>query len=389
VALSALFPATLDSVIRRARTVRSKARETLEERGVATLFLAVGMATWTNTRTAATPAAPLLLREATIAARGAAEEDFDLALTGEVDLNPTLLHMLAEQHQISLRHEDLLDLLGSGTDGVKAVYERLIKECAAVPGFRIAERYVLGNFSYAKLPMVQDLQANLDALVQHEVIAAIAGDRHAQESLQVAGSDVSLEDPDRTAPADEFLVLNADASQNYAINAATPGRRSGSADPHVVPVRQVQPAAPPALDRDRAERLELAQRPVDRVGAALVQPAGQQRPPRHPLPGGVAVAQQHDIQPERAVTEVGGQHPLRDNSEGLLDVQGPAGLEPADFSHQRNLAGKVDWERGGNAVATTNWHEAAPDERSRALWAHETALTGMSRHQAARRRAAA
>ncbi len=224
VPLSSLFPTALDLVIRRARTVRSKARETLEERGVATLFLAVGMATWTNTRTTATPAAPLLLREATIAARGAAEEDFDLALTGEVDLNPTLLHMLGEQHQIALRAEDLLELLGTGTDGAQAVYERLTKECASVPGFRVDERHVLGNFSYAKLPMVQDLQANFEALVQHEVIAAIAGDRRAQDSLRTAGSDVGLSDPDQTAPADEFLVLDADASQNYAINAAVAGQ---------------------------------------------------------------------------------------------------------------------------------------------------------------------
>ena len=68
----------------------TSAREALEERGIATCFVAVGMATWTNTQGTSTPAAPILLREASISAIGAAEEDFQIALTGETDVNPTL-----------------------------------------------------------------------------------------------------------------------------------------------------------------------------------------------------------------------------------------------------------------------------------------------------------
>lgn len=45
---------------RRARTIRAKATENFEERGVRTLFLAWGMATWTSERIASTPAAPVL-----------------------------------------------------------------------------------------------------------------------------------------------------------------------------------------------------------------------------------------------------------------------------------------------------------------------------------------
>lgn len=47
---------------RRARTIRAKSDENYEERGLQTLFLAVGMATWANSRGAATPAAPILKR---------------------------------------------------------------------------------------------------------------------------------------------------------------------------------------------------------------------------------------------------------------------------------------------------------------------------------------
>ena len=226
VRLSQLFgPDELPAALKRARAIRNKSRELLEERGIVTLFLAVGMATWTNTKTAATPAAPVLLREATIAARGAAEDDFDLALTGEVDVNPTLLHMLDEQHNTRVDAAELLDLLpDSGRFDPTDLMTRLTKEASVVPGFAITDRHVLGTFSYAKLPMVTDLQANLEALVAHDVVAAIAGNHPAQASLRETGDEVDLRDPDRTPPADEFLVLDADSSQNYAINAVVKGR---------------------------------------------------------------------------------------------------------------------------------------------------------------------
>src|SRR5258706_144407 len=73
VRLSALFPwpDTLAPAAKRARTVRVKAETMFEERGVQVLFLGWGMATWTTDRSAATPAAPVLLRPASFGSRGA------------------------------------------------------------------------------------------------------------------------------------------------------------------------------------------------------------------------------------------------------------------------------------------------------------------------------
>jgi hypothetical protein len=65
VRLSNLFGDDLGPLARRARTVRAKAAENFEERGIQTLFLAWGMATWTNMRGTATPAAPILLCQPT------------------------------------------------------------------------------------------------------------------------------------------------------------------------------------------------------------------------------------------------------------------------------------------------------------------------------------
>ncbi len=225
VPMSRLFgPELLPDRLKRARAIRNKAREGLEERGIATCFVAIGMATWTNTRGTSTPAAPILLREASIVATGAAETEFEIALTGETEVNPTLLHLLDDQFAVTLDDDELLDLIGPGRFDPQALFDQLAKASTSVAGFAIAARKVLGTFSYAKLPMVTDLNANLDAIVAHDVISAIAGDRGTQLALVASGSRVDITDPDRMSPDDEFLVLDADSSQSYAINAAVAGQ---------------------------------------------------------------------------------------------------------------------------------------------------------------------
>ncbi|WP_433611085.1 AAA domain-containing protein [Dactylosporangium sp. CA-139114] len=216
------------AAIKRARTIRNKARELTEERGIETCFAAIGSATWTPAPGAgAAPAAPVLLRSAQLRARGAAEDDFDLTLQGDLELNPTLLQLLEEDFGIRVDADELEELVSyaSGFDP-QPLYERLAKETAGrVRGFAVTPRFVLGTFSYAKLPMVTDLRVGARALVEHDVIAAIAGDRDAQAALRPA-SGIAVRDPDWIPPEDEFLVLDADSSQNYAINAVLAGQHS-------------------------------------------------------------------------------------------------------------------------------------------------------------------
>ena len=228
VRLSALFPGPADrpAAAKRARTVRAKAQENFEERGLVTLLLAWGMATWQDQRSARAPAAPVLLVPARLAPRGAAEEDFDLALVAEETVNPTLLYKLAVEFDCRIADEDLLEMLDDGGQPPDAnrLFDRLAKLAADVPGFQVASRVVLGNFSYAKLPMVRDLETLTGALVAHDLIAALAGDEGARTALRRRHVTVEPDEPDRVPPGDEFLVLDADASQNHAINAVVRGQ---------------------------------------------------------------------------------------------------------------------------------------------------------------------
>ena len=72
--------------------------------------------------------------------------------------------------------------------------------------------------------MVRDLDGSIEAMAEHDLIAALAGDPLAQEALRQAGMSSEIPSPDFTPPSDEFLVLDADSSQNYAINAVLAGR---------------------------------------------------------------------------------------------------------------------------------------------------------------------
>lgn len=226
VRLSDVFAAaTLPGSAKRARTIRAKASENFEERGLRTLYLAWTMATWENVRGTSLPAAPVLLRAANLTARGTAGEDFDLSLTGEWEVNPTLLHLLDVDYNVKLGTEELLALLDEAADrpDPSALLARLALAAAAVPGFAVNDARVVGNFSYAKLPMVLDLEAATEELMQHELLCAIAGDEVARTAVRARHPNVQLNDPAHTPLADEFLVCDADASQSYVINCVVHG----------------------------------------------------------------------------------------------------------------------------------------------------------------------
>lgn len=218
-----------EDAFKRARAVRNKANAHFEERGIETLYLACGMATWNAQKSAATPAAPVLLVPVRLAPRGAAQNEFELTVTGELEVNPTFLQMLKAEFDVDCDPVELLE--SAGIEGIidtpeelETSFSWLRQQCSTVPGFAIADRFVIGNFSYARMPMVRDLENAIEAMAEHDIIAALAGDEEAQAALRERGTTTSIPSPDFIPPADEFLVLDADASQNYAINAVLTGR---------------------------------------------------------------------------------------------------------------------------------------------------------------------
>ncbi|HXR67448.1 MAG TPA: AAA domain-containing protein [Dermatophilaceae bacterium] len=213
-------PTALGEARRRVRTIRAKTLELHEERGITAGFMAVGMATWQVPGAPRPPCAPVLLRSCVLKPTGGAQQDFDIDLGDAVELNPVLEHYLRSEQGIELDPEALEDMatLTKGFDPLP-VFAALGRMCARIPGFAIAPRLVLGTFSYAKLPMVADLAAQLGTLADHDVVAALAGD---PDALKAVRTHVP-ESPADTDPSREHLVLDADSSQQAVIDAVRSG----------------------------------------------------------------------------------------------------------------------------------------------------------------------
>jgi very-short-patch-repair endonuclease len=202
--------------IRRIQAIYRKARELAEERGLAASYLAVGMARWDELFLS--PAAPVLLRGLTITPTRARHDDFDLSLDEAAEVNPVLLHKLATVYGVDTGG------LAQLHDDPPGLGQRLtqLAEAAEIPGFAVTGRQVIGTFTYAKLPMVRDLQHATELLNDSDVVAAIAGDPLAQGAIATPDGPAPL--LDAVPPADDFCVLDADSSQRSAIGAVVGGQ---------------------------------------------------------------------------------------------------------------------------------------------------------------------
>ena len=196
--------------VRRMQTIYRKARELAEERGIRAGYLATGLARWDELFLE--PAAPVLLRALTITPTRARYDDFNLTLDDEVEVNPVLLHKLASVFGAVVEKPS--------PDRIAGQLSRAAL-LAEIPGFAVQRRKVIGTFTYAKLPMVRDLEAAGDLLADSDLVAAIAGDADAQEFI---GADPGQLTGAAEMPEDDFSVLDADSSQRSAIDAVVAGR---------------------------------------------------------------------------------------------------------------------------------------------------------------------
>ena len=208
----------------RIREIRGKALANLEERGLETLYLAMGMATW-EPRDGGRPAeAAVLLIPTEVEARGREGRSFTLRRTGEIQVNLVLLHVLETEYGVSIAPEQLIAAL-QGDDEEEGfdpepVYTLLGEAARTVPGFGVRPRLVLGNFAYQKIAMVRDLREFGDQMARHDLIAALAGDSAARADVQSRRVPADPALLDETPPEDEFLVLDADSSQQAVVRQA-------------------------------------------------------------------------------------------------------------------------------------------------------------------------
>ena len=194
-------------------------RSTLEEQGFNTLHVALGMFTFTTVEDPRPLRAPLLLIPVELTRRGA-RGAFRLKLfDGEIRLNPALVVKLRKELGINVslpedwtEHEDPMQL-------VRSAFETL---AAGRHGWTVSRDIVLALFSFAKIPLYQDLLQNEETIGSHSMVRSLA----LGKSL-LGDQEIRLPTPDTVEeamdPADSFQILLADSSQQAAILAARNG----------------------------------------------------------------------------------------------------------------------------------------------------------------------
>jgi hypothetical protein len=172
VSLSELFagdPESLRAASRRVRAISVRARRSAQKGAPLTVGVVWGMATWDNRRGSSTPAAPILLRRASLARRGGVGDDFELALHGAWALNPTLFHLLSVEFDIDTRDESWSDLVDDVTECANpdTLFERISKKASDVPRFAITPRVVLVTMPQVAVDATSGLAVHAPAVAGH------------------------------------------------------------------------------------------------------------------------------------------------------------------------------------------------------------------------------
>ncbi len=196
--------------------LRARARLAAEEQGVNVLFVAFGLLHWIDPQTKEEAQSPVVLAPVKLEKeRGRDAYSIEL-LEDDLLLNPTLRYKLAADFDLKL--PDLPDTLEEA--GVAAYVEQVRALIATRPGWSVTSEAILGVFSFQKINLYQDMAEHQDLFAAHPIIAALGSGAPLPPPPQTI---LAAELDARVPPSNSYQVVDADASQQEAIEAAKAG----------------------------------------------------------------------------------------------------------------------------------------------------------------------
>jgi very-short-patch-repair endonuclease len=235
---TSLLPDTQDRPSRILNIAR-KAQENLEEKGLQTLYLGLGFATWKAEDGGRDYRAPVFLLPLEFKRKGTEYNSVDVSIAGEPRVNPVLLHLIYQRFGVEFGSEELIpnvpDAPESSSESADETGMRILglyagkltalaSRVTEAPEFRTDSSAAIGNFAFAKMAMVNDLKEAASALSEHQLIAAIAGDENARAVMIADQKDIDPYSLDDHKPDTEFCVVEADSSQQCAIDGIAVGQ---------------------------------------------------------------------------------------------------------------------------------------------------------------------
>jgi len=221
------YDAEIKKFISGIRGLQGKESTANEEKGVSVIKFVKYFVTWNEDNK--NPKAPLFLSSISIKKSG----KYKISISNEFEINQVLIEYFKNEKAI-LPSKELEEKFISETFNINQFDEAInlfekhyIKE--GVDGLRIEDKSMFGYFDYSNLPMVADLGSDEfeELVAKHELGEAIATvdgtkiDQDIREQYRV--SFPNYDDIDKILPSEEFLILDADSSQQLPILAAGRG----------------------------------------------------------------------------------------------------------------------------------------------------------------------
>lgn len=201
--------------------IRLKAKSSIDEKGVNTLFITFGMLNWKESKDSDIELkSPLVLLPVTLHRDSADQPYFLQKYDEDVTLNPTLSQKLRIDFGLQLP-----SIPDDEDYSISDVIENIKNYIKNFNGWEVTHESYLGLFSFSKLVMYKDFEQYGELIKQHDLVQKLAGIADIKHELANDSDDVSIREHDRKSKSVEsFQVLDADSSQQEAILAANQGR---------------------------------------------------------------------------------------------------------------------------------------------------------------------
>ena len=190
------------------RSLRLKAKTSIEEQGINILYLTFGILKWKERDDSdVILSSPLVLVPVRLTV-DSITSPYVLSLhEDEIVTNPTLLHKLENDFGLSIPEFD------NSSDEIGIYFER-VKSLIVDNDWVLEESINLTYLSFLKINMYKDLERNADRLSQNQVVSAMVGE---SDSVDLSQEFTDYDHDNKIKPIDTYSVVDADSSQQDAI----------------------------------------------------------------------------------------------------------------------------------------------------------------------------
>lgn len=200
-------------------------KQYLRERGVDTLYMAFGHLCWYSVDYSDEQIrSPLFLISVELQqtnVRDSGRYNYVIQPKFEqVRVNPALRQKLEADHGVTLPVDDALTI-----EKIDAAFETVHQAIQGFERWHIQDATVLGIFDFTKYSVYEDIEANREQIKEDPTVQALQGDTEALRAREGDIETPSADELDSTIdPVDVYQVLDADSSQQEAIEAAKRGK---------------------------------------------------------------------------------------------------------------------------------------------------------------------